>query len=193
MERPWINTRSGRKVNPLRLSADDIRIEDIAHSLSLVNRFAGHTREPISVAQHSVYVSRLCDISVAMQGLLHDAAEAYLGDVTKWLKHTPEFAFYREAEERVQRAIYDRFGCPTQMDTTVRAADDLMVRVEGEFAWGESWNHSPRYPRVTPLEHARVGDWEPWHWRRARWEFLERFKLFSNELVFHPDHDWGDW
>src|SRR5580765_2644929 len=86
--KPLILTFSGKHVNPLNLRPEDIDIVDIAHALACCNRFAGHCRRPINVAQHSVYVSRLCDdTGFERQALLHDASEAYLGDITKWLKH----------------------------------------------------------------------------------------------------------
>src|SRR4051812_2148358 len=101
---PLILTYTGKHVNPFDLKPDDICIEDIAHALALCNRFAGHTKRPMSVAQHSVYVSRLCP-NYRLAGLLHDASEAYLGDVTKWVKSTHEFEAYREAEDRIQYQI----------------------------------------------------------------------------------------
>lgn len=192
----WIRTRTGRQVNPLRLRVDDIRIEDIAHALACVNRFAGHAREPLNVAQHSVYVCRLCAPEHRLQGLLHDAAEAYLGDVTKWLKATPEFAGYREAEHRAQTLIYANFGCAIHQAADVRRADDLMVRYEGEYCWGTGWTDNPRYAPLSVDERAVVGYWEPWDWRRSRYEFLDTFRtLAPNVPMFYPalSDMWSNW
>lgn len=170
---PTLTTHSRRRVNPLGLRREDVAIEDIAHALAQINRFNGHVRAPISVAQHSVYVSRLCNGS-ALAGLLHDAAEAYLGDVTKWLKNTPEFAGYRAAEAALQARIYEWFGCEPSPE--IEQADRLMVRFEGEQGYGGDWlvGH-PAYPRLTADERARVGEWEPWPWARAEREFLARY------------------
>lgn len=83
--RPYLRTASGRDFYFDK--PDAIRIEDIAAALAKINRFNGHTRVPYSVAQHSIWVShRVAEAGhgakYQMLGLLHDAAEAYLGDLT---------------------------------------------------------------------------------------------------------------
>lgn len=175
-----IRTFSGKNVNPLDLRFEDICIEDIAHGLALCNRFAGQSRKPISVAQHSVYVSRLCDSTgFELQGLLHDASEAYLGDVTKWLKAMPEMAAYREAEDRAQVTIYKAFNCSWAGAYDVDVADRLMVRYEGSRGFKNFCIDHPDYPPLTPEEVASVGAWAPWSWRAAEEAFLTRFRLLT--------------
>src|SRR5690242_11754504 len=85
----WMQTYTGRRFWPLDPRVDDIDIGDIAHHLSLVCRFAGACREFYSVAQHCVGVSYVCDPKDALWGLLHDAAEAYVGDMVRPLKRSP--------------------------------------------------------------------------------------------------------
>lgn len=191
---PMLTTFTGRFLNPLRLREEDIHIEDIAHALALVNRFGGHSKHPISVAQHSVYVSRVVEhrlqtteltnvarARIVLQALLHDATEAYLGDVNKWLKSTPVFAAYREAEERAHRTIMRRFGCPVSLTADVKYADKLMVRIEALKAYGREMPLflRPDYPVPTreELRAAPVANWRPWSWREARHVFLVRFNL----------------
>jgi len=82
----FLPTCSGRRVHLLNPSPDEIAIEDIAHALSHACRFAGHVPSYYSVAQHSVLVSELLDERTALWGLLHDASEAYLHDLTRPLK-----------------------------------------------------------------------------------------------------------
>lgn len=183
-----ISTYTGKHVNPLDLRPEDICIEDIAHALACCNRFAGHTKKPISVAQHSVYVSRLlAGTPFEMQALLHDAAEAYLGDITKWIKHTPEFEAYRFAEDRVQRQIYCHFGCDQHLDSTtlIGAADKLMLRFEGEKGFGKRawkvWSALIKYDIVSETEVARIGPWAPWSWRAAESVFLATFRSLLND------------
>jgi hypothetical protein len=181
-----ITTFRKLRVNPLDLKVDDINVEDIGHSLALCNRFAGHTRAPISVAQHSYFVSRLCEpfgVLVALQGLLHDGSEAYLGDVTKWLKGTPEMKGYRDAEERVQEAVFIRFLLPTELHPAVEAADRLMVRYEGYVGYGPEFTiEHPDYPPVTKAEVEELTSlgWAFWDWRQSRQKFLDQYyKLWA--------------
>ncbi|MDO5648724.1 hypothetical protein [Paracoccus sp. (in: a-proteobacteria)] len=65
-----------------RLTARDVEAPVIADSLSKINRFNGRTPQPWSVAVHSVIVSRLVNPRAAAWGLLHDAHEVFLGDLT---------------------------------------------------------------------------------------------------------------
>ena len=123
-----ITTASGRDVNPLDLQPDDIDIHDIAHSLSLTCRFNGHCRVFYSVAEHSVLVSRLCPPEFALEALLHDASEAYLGDVPKPLKR--QWPEYQEAENRAQRLITRCFNLPEKQSEAVHKADHEAFEIE---------------------------------------------------------------
>lgn len=190
MSAPIIRTYTGKIVNPLALEEPLIDVRDIAHALALCNRFAGHTKTPISVAQHSVYVYRIVTrklgghpdhLWIRKQALFHDASEAYLGDVTKWLKQTPAMEGYRIAEAHAQSVIERCLGIPAQgMHPAVREADDLMVRFEGRHevhGHGSSFleNH-PNYPPITREERALIGRWLPWSWRNAETAFLKVYE-----------------
>lgn len=175
-----ITTFTRRVVDPLNLQEKDICIEDIAHALALCNRFAGHTRMPISVAQHCCFVAEICEGDYEIQALLHDASEAYLGDVTKWVKHAPLMSGYREAEERAQRAIYRRFGCQEEMHPCVERADKLMVRVEAYYGYGTDHSFSrDDYPPLSKEEKGKFSHWVPWNWMDAEREFLYLARFFG--------------
>jgi hypothetical protein len=118
-----ITTFSGMRFWPLIPNPADIRIEDIAHALSNQCRFAGHSREFYSVAEHSVRVSQHCRPEDALWGLLHDASEAYLSDVPAPLKELPAFEAYRAAERSLQGTIAVRFGLSTEQPRSVTEAD----------------------------------------------------------------------
>ena len=87
----------------------------MAHSLSQICRFLGHTDGFYSVAQHSVLVSEHVPHEDALWGLLHDASEAYLCDLPAPIKRDPEMSIYRIAEDRLMLAVCERYGLPPEM------------------------------------------------------------------------------
>lgn len=92
----WILTQSGQQFDLLRPTASMIKPVDIAHALSRLCRFNGHTRAHYSVAQHSLIVASLVPVEHQLVALLHDAPEAYIGDMTRPLKAEAELAALRE-------------------------------------------------------------------------------------------------
>jgi 5'-deoxynucleotidase YfbR-like HD superfamily hydrolase len=105
-----IPTATGRRFDVLQPCARNIEIVDVAVGLAQHPRWSGQLTSFYSVAQHSVEVSRRCAPTDALEGLLHDASEAYLGDLASPLKHSPFLAGFREVEASVERAIAERFG-----------------------------------------------------------------------------------
>jgi hypothetical protein len=185
--RPQILTYTGRVVNPLDVRPEDVCIEDVAHSLACSNRFCGHTVAPWNTAQHSIGVMRvvqaqssLYDREKLLKSLLHDGGEAYVGDMTKWLKHSPEMASYREAEDRAQRAVYEAFRLDPGDDPDIEAGDRFMVRLEATDGFQGRWiiDHH-LYGPMTEDERLMLGPWRPWDWRLAEKEFLKAFKELS--------------
>lgn len=131
----WFGTASGRVVYAFSPNVDEIDIEDIALSLAKQCRFAGHVRRNVwhySVAQHSVHVSYACHPEHALIGLLHDAAEAYIQDLIRPVKHSlgPE---YFEAERLWALAIGEKFGLGSQLadlPADVKLADEALLATE---------------------------------------------------------------
>src|SRR4051794_27255584 len=106
--RPHIPTASGARFDPFAPDAASIEIRDIAHALGNLCRFGGHCRVFYSVAQHSCLVADLVErrgagVECVHWALLHDASEAYLGDLPHPVKRYSELgALYRAAEGRLQ-------------------------------------------------------------------------------------------
>ncbi len=184
----FIETFSGRQFWPLDPRPEDIFIEDIAHALSCVNRFTGHTRHAYSVAQHSVYVASCVPREDALWGLLHDAAEAYISDLSRPLKVLPEFAFFREVEDRILAAVCERFGLDPIQPESVHHADKSMLWAEANQLmhqplahWWDKW----REVEIPPI--GAIPTIAPWSPEWAKMVFLNRFKaLQRKELVACP-------
>ncbi len=127
MTDPRIMLAGGTLFDLLDPAGSHFTINDIAHGLGRVCRFAGHTNRFYSVAEHSVLVARLVPPEHARAALLHDASEAFIGDVTRPLKALlPD---YRAIEARIEDAIASRFLSPAERAVVASeyAADPLKV------------------------------------------------------------------
>lgn len=102
------NTATGKLVNLYHPTEDMISLQDISGALSKICRFGGHTTRFYSVAQHSVLVAALCK-ECPKEALMHDASEAYLGDVIKPLK-VMLGAAYKDLEHNFENIIAQKFG-----------------------------------------------------------------------------------
>ena len=127
----YIETYTGKKFS---LDTPEFDIEDIAHSLGMLCRYNGHCRHFISVAEHSLIVSLLCEeLSLAdpMEGLLHDASEAYLSDVPSPFKQRlPE---WQRIDDLLTSALREHFMLPEKKDAGVKEADWLSLFVEAYY------------------------------------------------------------
>lgn len=175
---PFILTFSGIEFPLARPRPSDVCIEDVAHHLALVNRFTGATvRRPYSVAEHSLLVCEILerdggvrDAMCLRAALLHDAHEAYLGDVA-----TPVKRFLGEEwhalEGGVERAVQQHFGieaAAAKHRYAIKAADlvalatearDLMPR--GKTAWPALRGvHAVDWINLNDREGMDWGDWE---------------------------------
>ena len=127
----YIETFSGKKIDFFEPRADQIDINDIARGLSRLPRFAGQTSEFYSVASHSLNVARILPDKHKLQGLMHDAAEAFVGDLpTPFKRNIPAFG---ELEHRIWVAICERFGIAVELDPLVKRADSTMLVSERDI------------------------------------------------------------
>lgn len=151
--------------------------EDIARSLAKINRFTGHSNEPISVARHSIYVSKLLDIhpAFAMHGLVHDIGETVVNDLS-WAVKTALPSSAREAiadiEHKAQRALLKvlkiqplsgskDIGFDAVIMARVKEADWAAVAAEKRDLLKDcdrSWDMLP-YPAASVKAHA-TETWE---------------------------------
>lgn len=188
--RASISTYHGVEFFPLAPRYEDVYVEDVAHALSNTCRYAGHTLEFYSVAQHCVHVAEwlereiergweadaVQDVVVPRWGLLHDASEAYIADICAPIK--PFIVGYREIEEQLQVAIGHRFGLPWPMPSMVKYADKAVFKSEvdsGIMRRADWWVLHPEHPDAG----MRI---EPWDRLRAESEFIRKFReLFGDD------------
>ena len=107
-----MNTYTGRQFAPMRITPEDVCLEDIAHALSLLCRGGGQLRWFYSVGQHSINCAREAlargwSERMALICLLHDASEAYISDIIRPVKM--HLSNYREIEDMIMGVILDAF------------------------------------------------------------------------------------
>lgn len=181
----WLQVHTGIAFYPLAPTVKSIDIRDIAYALAGINRFGAHARKRYSVAQHSVHVSQQVPPEFALRGLLHDASEAYLGDVPRPLKVLDIFKGYREVESKLEDAIFQRFGIDYWepfATNAVKYADILLLGIEVRDLM---------QPLVDPPAWQwcldAIGDnnfrihtvWSP---DEAEWQFLKRFEELGGTI-----------
>jgi 5'-deoxynucleotidase YfbR-like HD superfamily hydrolase len=183
---PYLQTVSGRWVNPFDPDPAQLDPGDIARALANQCRFGGHSRAFYSVAQHSVIVSRLVqerggDAEDAFAALMHDATEAYLGDMPHPLKHrSPLGAAFREAEQRLEQAIRERFAIKPDVPE-IKRVDRALLATERRAFSAELW-HWPELDGVEPLDL----ELEAWPPDDAAEEFARRFAELRPQGVEAP-------
>lgn len=172
----WLITYTGKRIYIEEPDPQLIDIEDIAHSLAMLCRFQGHCLDFYSVAQHSVFVSRIVPIGYEKVGLLHDATEAYVGDMIGPLKRVIGIP-YKKIELMWWDAIAEKFNLPREIPEPVSHADVVALLTERrdivaphQHMWTlKNSTLDPHPTQITALM--------PWE---ARAQFINRYKeLFT--------------
>lgn len=129
----FLVTAAGKRFYFDRPEEFDYQVEDISIALSNLCRFVGQLGW-WSVAQHSLFVASLVRPSYRLQGLLHDASEAFIADIPGPFKRTPAMEGYRLVERRVENAIFKKFGVTEDATASreVKIADLVALRAEAE-------------------------------------------------------------
>jgi hypothetical protein len=179
----WLQTHTGRKFYPLDPQPDDIDIIDIAHALSNICRFTGHCKTHYNVAQHSVLVSANVSDRAALYGLLHDAAEAYIGDISRPMKKCIQISCgygLKEIEQRIVECICKKYLVirDASIEAEVKMADDLLLVTEARDLMSplaDGWRHHPANGyQVLP---DKISPWTP---NQSYYEFLQTFDRIRN-------------
>ncbi len=177
----WMVTFRGIVFWPLDPRPEEVDVRDIAHHLARTCRWNGAVRKYYSVAEHCVLLAaHFTDghpRELARWALLHDAAEAYIGDVIRPLKHS--LTGYAEIERRLEHVIWARFGLEGDLPAIVKTADTAIIGDERAHLFRDSSiERQIRREGETGLG-LRPFEWSP---QRATMEFLSSF----NDLF--PEH-----
>ena len=178
----WILTHRGHRFSFVNLESNVYDIKDISHALSMTCRFGGMSLWHYSVAQHSCHIAEELfretgDASLAMDGLMHDAEEAYMGDMKLPLKEMmPEFQELSRHVDKQIRKFFRSFGVPQEMqpltkeyDTRILLDEKTYLLPQNGIAWDIEKTHSPlgiHIPQMSP--------------HLAEQKFFELFKFYSS-------------
>lgn len=186
-----IQTYSGKMFNVFDPDASLIDIEDIAHALSLTCRFGGHCSSFYSVAQHSILVSDWMyknlhpqkSAIIGMIGLLHDAAEAYIGDVPRPIKRF--INDFDKIEFNIIEMIYKKYGVwnfykkgnsrrlsTVKFSHNLQFADDTVLSTEKRDLMK---SEVKGWQKLPPPCSKRIRTWNP---QEAEKKFINRFNKY---------------
>lgn len=184
----WIQTFSGRRVWPLDPRPDEIGFVDISYGLSKICRYGGHCLRFFSVAEHCALMAREAERlgaspQVRLQVLMHDSAEAYLGDIPRPIK--VHLVGYAEAEDRMLECIAKKYGFDYPFDPMVKQLDEaiLLREIECNLAKPEApWHLGPFgvEPLTIDLQY-----WEP---NEAAWQFTQEYLAIENQSLPPENH-----
>lgn len=188
----YIYTVSGRKFYPLDPRGEDIVVEDIGHALSNLCRFTGHVKEFYSVAEHCLRVSLLLEDQgynnrIQLGGLLHDASEAYLSDISTPVKCDSLLAGYRAAEHQLELVIADALDCPEIFEGAVKRADTTLLVTEARDVLCQGF-----YESFKPMAHPLNEVVFPMGPELARAKFLDRYHTLRYRLSYSQPRSPGE-
>ena len=167
-----IITYTGKAFNLLEPKPEQVCIEDIAHSLAYQCRYTGHTRDFYSVAQHCVLMAENDELpSDPMAKLMHDADEAYIGDIARPWKALLLVWNYnraidrpkpvREFEQRIQDVIGIALGLDLTHSAEVKEADVRMMATEVRDLMPSGFNSEEWGIDITNPVKEKIVSWEP--------------------------------
>jgi 5'-deoxynucleotidase YfbR-like HD superfamily hydrolase len=164
--KPEISLYSGGNFCFTEPDSSNYTVKDIALNLSNLSRFTGSLEKPYSIAQHCVYVSLLVPEEYAMEALMHDAGEAFLGDVSSPLKQL--LADYKKLEQSVEASIFKKYGLQFPMHPEIKKADMRMFVSERIDLQPNCSVRGYNFERA-PFKVV------PWGHKKAYEQFLKRF------------------
>ena len=184
-----ILTYTGRLFDFWEPTPEMICIEDIAHALALTNRYGGHTHTPYSVAEHCERMSYPELPGDPLTNLLHDAAEAYVGDIASPQKQYLRFCMntqvmgvdysFAATEKRILDVIYEALKIEQIDHSDTKKADLIMLATEVRDLMPITTAFDSWLGDVEPLEDKIC----PMRWEFAEDAFLARFEELKEQTI----------
>jgi uncharacterized protein len=181
----WMITASGKRIDLKLMDPAAIDIQDIAHHLAQINRYAGAAKRPYSVAEHSLLVADILAAEgygnapiLLKAALLHDAHEAYINDLTQPCKQLIG-APWRDEELRIEGCVRHHFGVSYHFD----AWGDILHWAD-QKALATEWHQLMPYQgqeacREAPVDWINLDDQAKFTWQDWRDAFLDRFQEYE--------------
>ncbi len=178
----YMKTYTGLKFYPQKPKELEVSVLDIAHHLSMINRYCGALEVPYSVGQHSLIVEQLfhqrypeATADERLGALLHDSEEAYLSDLVSPVKHS--LADYMELAAKVTRRIFKVLKVSLPLHPFIKQID-TELRVD-EVWYLSAWDHADmRLPNFnTPIIPSTPG--------QTKFLFLQRFVTLKTAEQVH--------
>lgn len=181
----WMQTYTGKQFFPHDPTPESICLEDIAHGLSQICRYGGQSLHFYSVAQHCCMVSDFLPLKWKLLGLMHDAAEAYVGDMVRSIKHAPGMESYRAIEKSIEAVIFKKFGLDwatpedmaivKQYDIRALCTERLFIVSAPPATWSQNGD-------AFPISHL-----DPWTPKYAEWAFKKRYEWTLEQDLSYCD------
>lgn len=180
-----VHTIAKNRIDLNNFTEEDVTIPDIAWGLGRTLRYGGHIREDWTVAHHSVVMSYLVPEEYALEALLHDAAEAYIGDIIYPVKALfPEVEAF---ENRLLHTIMDAFEVPHKVDSEGRYKKSPVIKnADNKLLEHECHSMDRGGYFIQEVENAwlKAIDEHPAYWFAAQYAFLERFDALTGSNHF---------
>lgn len=180
----YIQTFTGKKFNPLDPHFNSLCIEDMAHCLSVIPRFMGHTRVPYWVANHcligSIWFYKQKRFYESKCFLVHEPEEPYLGDMPTPIKYLPQMLPYRVLGKGVKEAWFRKLGIfdvpPTikELDTRLLVAEYKALFDKQDKKWLKGFGKMDTSDLII----------KPYtSWRKLERDFLKQYdRLFDKRV-----------
>lgn len=175
----WMPTYSGKRIHVMLPDPELICIEDIAHALSMLCRYAGQCCFFESVAEHSCLMSDAVlaaggSSMEALMALMHDSPEAYVIDLIRPIKKS--VVGYDPIETRVWEAICTKFDLDPNLPAIVKDFDNRIIADEkAQNMTPLDWDYEPG-----PALGVKLRFWDP---TRAEAEFLQRYNALREKFA----------